>query len=689
MKRLQPPALLRLLPFLFLTTSFWASASEVPLTWGPHKDLKALPAEGGGIEITLGEGHPHFWTGIVPPTFDPQKHEIFEMEYFAPSGLRSATLRFRVDSGEMVVAGSADLPLSEAWQPWSFDLSQVPVKPAARHPEMRFHIALEGKAGSVMRVRNFRVREMNASELQMKAGREKILRERQEDARHIREELAQTWPGQITSVHVGAQEITLHGQTPRQARLVGIPPETASHRASTKEGLEVTPEASGSFKLVLPRLDATSQRDRALWRWRLADRESGTWLSAASWPTTTGPAVGGTRPRMTAKHPKGLGGIPPLHQPGHEIFQLGIGHVTMNIVLNSLLRETAAPGYVAWSCEGRTYHVHEAQLRSMDRTLGLLEQKGILVSAILLVGNHRHADGRPHSLMTHPEAEARGIFSIPNLTSEAAARLYSAAIRLLAERYDGTAGHPPGRIHNWILHNEIDQAGTWTNMGDQPLDRYLETYMRSARIVHHTSRLFDRHSRVFISLTHHWTKQSHGTGTYVVRDLLERFALMARAEGDFEWGVAYHPYPRDLRNPDTWKDGEVNDTFDTPHITPRNLEVLPAFLKQERFLYQGRVRGILLSEQGFNTPTLSEEDQRRQAAGLVYVFRKLAKLPEIEAYHLHRYQDMPAGEGGLRLGIVTETGAHKLGWEVYREIGSGSEAEKAHLRMAEEVWSRP
>jgi hypothetical protein len=679
-----------LLPLLSLAVALDAAASEIPLAWGPHRDLAAVPAEGGSIEITLGEGHPHFWTGIVPSGFDPGRHEIFEMETFAPSGLRSATLRFRVDSGEMVVAGTADLPPGEAWQPWTFDLSQVPVKPAANHPEMRFHVALHGKAGSVMRLRRFRVREMNPAERERKAGREAILRERQEDARRIREDLAATWPARITRVEVGPEEITIQGRTPRPAGLVGIPPETPSHRASSRDTTpDVVPDAAGEFRVVRPRRDPASRRDHALWRWRLADPASGSWLSAASWPTDTAPGVGGTRPRAVVPHPKGLGGIPPLHQPDHEIFELGIGHATVNIVLNALLRETPAPGHVPWNCEGRTYHGNEAQLRSLDRTLGLLEQKGIVVSAILLVGNHRHPDGTPHSLMTHPEAEARGIYSIPNLTSEPATRLYAAAIRLLAERYDGTAGRPPGRIHHWILHNEIDQAGTWTNMGDQPLDRYLETYMRSARIVHHVTRLFDRQSRVFISLTHHWTKPSHGTGTYVVRELLERFAFRARAEGDFEWGVAYHPYPRDLRNPDTWKDEEVDDTFDTPHITPRNLEVLPAFLKQERFLHQGRVRGILLSEQGFNTPTLSEEDQRRQAAGLVYVFRKLARLPEIEAYHLHRYQDMPEAEGGLRLGLVTETGARKLAWEVYREIGTGSEAEQAHARMAEEVWSKP
>lgn len=163
---------------------------------------------------------------------------------------------------------------------------------------------------------------------------------------------------------------------------------------------------------------------------------------------------------------------------------------------------------------------------------------------------------------------------------------------------------------------------------------------------------------------------------------------MAAAEGDFEWGVAYHPYPQNLRDPDTWKDDEATNDFDTPYITPKNLEVLPAYLAQQRFLYRGeKPRAILFSEQGFNTPTLSEADQRRQVAGLVYVFRKLRQLPTVEAWHLHRYQDMPEGEGGLRLGLLDEHGKRKLGWAAYAAIGTEMETEFG--RVADEAMSPP
>jgi hypothetical protein len=204
-------------------------------------------------------------------------------------------------------------------------------------------------------------------------------------------------------------------------------------------------------------------------------------------------------------------------------------------------------------------------------------------------------------------------------------------------------------------------------MGDQPMARYLEAYHRSARIVYHTARQHDPHARVFVSLTHHWAKQSHGHGTYTVRSLLDLWTEIANAEGMFDWGVAYHPYPQDLRNPDAHLDRDVTLDIDTPYITPKNIEVLPKFL--------GSDRPILLSEQGFNTPTLSIKDQQRQADALIYMFNKLRKLPTIEAFHLHRYQDMPDREGGLRLGIMDEHGNRKLAWKTYVEIGKEEDDE--------------
>ncbi len=671
---------LTLLSVLSLTTTLQA---EVPLSVGPRAQIQVKAGPKGVFDLTLEAGNPHFWTTVVPKTFDPKKHTIFAFEYFAPTGVESVRLMYRSEDG-MKRAGSGEMPLAETWQPVAIDFSEVPEPPAASSPDMRFHLTFGGQPGTTFQIRNLHLREPNAEDRRIAAERDQVRNERNADSEAYRAYLRADYPATIDTVHVGVRDITLIGTTFESAKLYGYPAHLPSHRTPVPKSpiAKVEPNDQGSFRIVVPRFASPGAQDRALWRWRLAD-DRGTFLTPCRWPTIEGPAVGRrTLEKLTAPHPKGLGGMPTVASAEHEIFDLGIHHATMNFVLTSVLQTAPRRGTKPWMFEGRTYHVNEAAMRGRDLTVKTLSDQDIIVTCILLVGNHRDANGQPQSLLTHPEAESRGTYSIPNLTTPESTAHYRATMHYLTERYSRADG-AHGRISNWVLHNEVDQAGTWTNMGDQPIPRYLETYMRSARIVHHSARNFDPHARVFMSLTHHWTKQSSGPGTYVVRDMIDLFAEIAQAEGDFEWGVAYHPYPRDLRNPDTWNDANVTSDFDTPYITPKNLEVLPAYLAQPPFLFRDKPRGILLSEQGFNTPTLNIEDQKRQVAGLIYVFRKLAKLPAIEAYHLHRYQDMPDREGGLRLGIITETGEHKLGWDAYKAIGTPAVAEFESL--ADEV----
>ncbi len=649
------------------------AAESIALKTGPHRDVAIEPLGEGVSEIVVSGVSPHFWTAPVPLDFDPDKHTVVAFEYFSPSGVESISVRYRQPDGSMTLGGSASLPLAETWQPFAIDFSKGEPAPPKGDAAMRFHFAINYNPKASFRIRKFEVRAPTSAEIAAAADRDALTARREADANVYLGYLRADHPNVITGVSIGAETIVVRGRATVAGLLREVPPHVASHGKS-----EVAAPAGvdpGDFEISLPRFDGEGKRDRALSRWRL-EEESGGILSHARWPDRVEAGIAADLPRLSASHQKGLGGVPAIANGGHEIFDLGIGHATVNFIVSSLIAATPRPGFESFMFEGREWFFNAGYLRQTVTTVQHLCERDIIVSCILLVGNEA---GHP---MTHPEAERRGIYSMPNLARMEGAAHYLAALHLLGERFT----RPASRVSNWIIHNEIDQAGVWTTMGDQPLARYLETYMRSARLVHHTMRLRDPHARVFVSLTHHWSQRSAGAGTYRVRDLVDLFAGMSRAEGDFEWGIAYHPYPRDLRNPDTWNDTEVTADFDTPYITPKNLEVLPAYLAQNHFLFQGKKpRTILFSEQGFNTPTLSEEDQRRQVAGLIYTFRKLKTLSTVEAYHLHRYQDMPDREGGLRLGIIDEHGGRKLGWGAYAAIGTEDEAPFAAI--ADEVMT--
>jgi hypothetical protein len=131
-----------------------------------------------------------------------------------------------------------------------------------------------------------------------------------------------------------------------------------------------------------------------------------------------------------------------------------------------------------------------------------------------------------------------------------------------------------------------------------------------------------------------------------------------------------------LRNPQAWNDDLAEFRFDTPLVTPRNIEVLPAFLDQPRFKYLGKhPRAILLSEQGCNARSMSPQDQALQAAGMVYMFNRMRHLPTVEAFHYHAYRDAPEAEGGMRLGLVDENEKPKFAWQVYQSFNTENEKE--------------
>ena len=93
---------------------------------------------------------------------------------------------------------------------------------------------------------------------------------------------------------------------------------------------------------------------------------------------------------------------------------------------------------------------------------------------------------------------------------------------------------------------------------------------------------------------------------------------------------------------------------------------------------EGQMRPVLLSEQGFHTPTYEQGDQDRQAGSLLYAMKRVRSFSWVESFHYHRWIDHP-DEGGLMLGLrtlptgTTPHGQRKRSWHVYQAIGTPAE----------------
>lgn len=339
--------------------------------------------------------------------------------------------------------------------------------------------------------------------------------------------------------------------------------------------------------------------------------------------------------------------------------EMNVGSITMNVVLNDYIKGEGS-GY---SYGGQNYSLG-AFKDYVDRVTRRAGEMDLVVSAIILC--------QTNSIFKDPENKG-GNYTMPNLTTAKAFNLYAAALEHMASTHC-TQGN---RISHWIMHNEVDFANEWTNMGDQPMMRYLDRYIKSMRICYNIARQYDQNASVLGSYTHCWTVAD---GNYAPKKMLEATVAYSEAEGDFRWGVAYHPYPQDLTKPSFW----VNDTqaiysLNSKYVTFKNLEVIDAWIRQKENFYKGKTKRVLfLSEQGTNSPSYSESDLALQAAGGAWAWKKVSKLDGIDAIQWHNWADNKA-EGGLRIGLRTfaEGSVSNLTpkpvWYVWKAAGTAEE----------------
>ena len=248
--------------------------------------------------------------------------------------------------------------------------------------------------------------------------------------------------------------------------------------------------------------------------------------------------------------------------------------------------------------------------------------------------------------------------------------LYVATMDFLAGRYsrqDKLYGH----IHRWIVHNEVDTAWTWCNAGKKRDTELMELYVKSMRLIYYTTFRYNANTEVFISLAHNW-RSSFNQNCYFGATMLDLLLVYSNAEGDFRWGVAYHPYPELLSEPKSWLDPNASDDFNTKLITFKNVELLDKWIKQPRTFYrQTAQRTMALTEQNPNSFDYTPQSLLEQADSLRYVLEKVKKCSGIEAYIAHSWIDARF-EAGLKTGLrkylddPDDPGGKKPAWYVFK-----------------------
>lgn len=661
-----------------------AQSGSVPLTLTDHNihEMTLRSTEGGEYAIRTTGGDPYVFTSPLP-RFDAKRNHVLAFDFFSTTG----TDHFQVfvlpplsEDRSLKVTGLAN---SEGWSSYALDLESILEKSGGKVEMLRLDFG--GSAGKTIQLRNLRLREQTPQEVRLAAQGEALREaERQRDAR-LRTYLHHVYPCRITNVVVTPQQVVVRGEAAgeRATELFLVEAPLYTDITETTKFPTVLPlhaDRQGHFTATLDRLrpSGVATFDRLLARWAVAKRTGDTFtlLSHARYPDTVQARY--DLPEEKPRNKKGIGGFT-TGWPISDVTDLGLSACTVNIVLNSLFATTPGPGRSAFQYAGRTWYAEDRNIAALDRTLQATAAHHLVVSAIILLGQggNAPADSFSHRI-AHPDADPSGIFVMPNVTSEDGLAAYAAALDYLAQRYSRPDAQY-GRIHHWIMHNEVNAGWIWTNAGDKTPLLYTDLYHRSMRVAQLIARQYDSHSKAFISLEHHWNIRP--THIYAGREILDDLLDFSTAEGDFDWAIAFHPYPQNLFDPRVWADNEAIFTFDTPKITYKNLEVLDAWVKQPRARFLGKtLRTVHLTEQGLNSMDYTEKSLTEQAAGMAYAWNKYKDLSTIEVFDYHNWVDN-RGEGGLRIGLrrFPDDSAEPLGkkpiWYVYQALGTPGEAE--------------
>ena len=644
-----------------------------------HVDLDDLG--GGAWEVRTTGGDPYVFTAPLADSYDAAKTHVLAFEFFSATGTNGLQVFFGPPIDEPHSVKAPGLAVSEAWSECAVDLSTD-----TRHwtkPCGLFRLDFGTQPGKTIRVRNLVLREPTARERDLAATREAKRLAELEQTRQLEAYLRADFPCCVTRVAVTRDSVQVSVETAgQQGSLVlgEIPMYAAVTDASPFRAIIPLRDVEGEFSAELVRYAEEGGRkaDRLFSRWAVARRTAGGFelLSHAHYPDEVEAAH--DLPEERPRGRKGLGGFHVGRAPVSDLDDLGISSVTVNVTLSDILRAQAGDDTMAFEFDGRTCHASKGALERYDRTLTECARRGIIVSAIVLIRHGKHIpDPALRDVFTHPDCHPSAQFTMANLTSREGFELYAAALDLLARRYS-RPDKRHGRIHHWILHNEVDAGWVWTNCGEKTPVLYMDLYHRSMRTAHLIARKYDPHAQAFISLTHYWNWTS-SPRFYLPRELLDLLLAFSGAEGDFQWGIAQHPYPESLFEPKTWLDGKCTLGFDTPLITYRNIEVLDAWVRQERALFRGTTqRKLHLTEQGFHSRDYGESALREQAAGMAYAWQKIKALDSIETNHYHNWVDN-RHEGGLRIGLrrFPDDADEPLGpkpiWHVYAKLETDGE----------------
>ncbi len=354
--------------------------------------------------------------------------------------------------------------------------------------------------------------------------------------------------------------------------------------------------------------------------------------------------------------------------------ELGIDQITYNLPIGNLLKN----GNMRYTYNGKTYYFNSGIVGQYDFLVPKMNSLGISVTLILL----NNYTGNLSNLHPFSRNFLGANYYAFNVADPVGVETLEAVASFLGERYSGT-GH--GTVDNWIVGNEVNARQEW-NYIDPALGvgGAAAEYAKAVRIFYNGIKAQNANARVYVSLDHEWARSDNEAFHYGAKPFMEFFNAYVISEGNFDYGIAVHPYNVPLYSAQTWMPSfmdSVNQTPNTMYVTMMNINILTDFFCQKENLSpNGQVRSILCSELGYTSIPFGGyvSDENQQAAAVALGYLQAMHNQHIDGFFM-RETDSPEEirNDGLAVGLLTTDDYHnyrrKMAFHMYRYLDDPSQ----------------
>ncbi len=398
-------------------------------------------------------------------------------------------------------------------------------------------------------------------------------------------------------------------------------------------------------------------------------------LAAASCITNPEMLADGSVSVEPPKSKKGLLLDPQMLQTP-MLTDLDVKYAIYNIPLSHILGETTheALPTITYEYEGRTYKFNGASINGYDNLFSYLTESGMNSTAIILNDWNDDCPELIHPLSRDKEVGA--YYYAFNTADEEGCRYLEAIASFLAERY---SGKEYGLVSNWVIANEINQYKIWNYMNTDDPDLYAAEFEKAMRIFYNAAKSSYADANVYFSIDHDWNNNNGDNKDHFnAKDILEKINDLAQLKGNYDWGLAIHPYPNPLTRVNYWTE-TYDKTVNAPILTLMNLSTVTDVLKRDEYLERnGDVRSIMVTELGFT----SASGEKLQAAAFAYCYYIIEANPYVDAFIMNRQTDaLEEVKQGLSFGIYGLDQTPKYIFDTFKYIDTDEAEEHTEFML--------